>query len=67
MLHEICKEYRKLTGVTQCKLGKIKNISAFENGRSSNINYLNCYLELAKTRNELDVFLNLIKEGVNNG
>ena len=67
MLHEVCREYRKSTGVTQCKLGKVKNISAFENGRSSNINYLKRYLELAKSRNELDVFLNLIKEGVNNG
>ena len=67
MLHKICKDYRKLTGVTQCKLGNVKNISAFENGRSSNINYLNLYLELAKTRNELDFLLKLIKQGVING
>lgn len=66
MLHEICKDYRKETGTKQHELGNVKNISAFENGRSSNINYMQLYLELAKSRNELDLFLKLIKEGVNN-
>lgn len=67
MLHEICKNYRKDTGTKQHELGNVKNISAFENGRSSNINYLEIYLELAKNRNELDELLKRIKEGVNNG
>lgn len=67
MLHEICKDYRIGTGSKQHELGKVKNISAFENGRSSNINYLKLYLELAKNRNELDELLERIKEGVNNG
>lgn len=67
MLHEICKEYRKETGTKQHELGNVKNISAFENGRSSNINYFQLYLELAKNRKELELLLERIKEGVNNG
>ncbi len=66
MLYEICREYRKETGIKQHELGNVKNISAFENGRSSNINYLQLYLELAKSRNELDMLLKRIKEGVKN-
>lgn len=66
MLHEICKDYRIYTGTRQHELGNVKNISAFENGRSSNINHLQPYINLAKSRNELDELLKRIKEGINN-
>ena len=44
----------------------VKNLSAFEHGRSSNLLYLLEYMRLADERDELDEFVRLLMVIVNN-
>lgn len=67
MISTMCKKYRQSTGTTQQELGNVKNISAFENGRSTNINHLIPYMKLAMSRNEVDHFVCLIKDDIKRG
>lgn len=59
-LGQYCREYRKSKKISLKQLGgveNIKNLSAFESGRSSNLRHFMRYGELAKINGELDVFV----------
>lgn len=45
----------------------IKNLSAFENGRSSNLKHFEIYLKLSLSINCYEEFCSIIKEGLENG
>lgn len=60
MIGEYCRKYRIEKGATLIELtggSQIKTLSAFEMGRSSNINHLKPYIELSLKYNEVDLFL----------
>lgn len=60
MIGEYCRKYRIEKGATLIELtggSQIKTLSAFEMGRSSNINHLKPYIELSLQYNEVDLFL----------
>lgn len=60
MIGEYCRKYRIERGATLIELtggSQIKTLSAFEMGRSSNINHLKPYIELSLKYNEVDLFL----------
>lgn len=42
----------------------VSTISAFENGNSSNINHLFIYLHACKTKEEQEMFLNMLNEKI---
>lgn len=66
---EYCKQYRVSKNITLqkfCGEFNIKTISSFENGRSSNIEHLIRYVELSKSLNDNDMFINGLM-GVLNG
>lgn len=63
MLQNICKQFREQ--VLQITLKEMelktgtnhKTISAFENGRSNNINHLQLYIQCCTEQMEVDTFL----------
>lgn len=60
MIGEYCRKYRIEKGATLIELtggSQIKTLSAFEMGRSSNINHLKPYIELSLQYNEVYLFL----------
>lgn len=60
MVGDYCRKYRIEKGATLIELtggSQIKTLSAFEMGRSSNINHLKPYIELSLQYNEVDLFL----------
>ena len=60
MIGNYCREYRLKHGVTLKQLAgdKIGTISAFENGRSSNIEHLKLYMQLSIVMNDSPNFIN---------
>ena len=62
-IHEYCKQFRevelqKTLQELQAKTGvKLKTISAFENGRSTNINHINIYTVSCETQEQKELFL----------
>lgn len=74
MICDVCRAYRMGKGVTLRELSGddgekgAKSLSAFENGRSSNIKHLDKYINLAKELDDLPNFMGLlIKEYIRNG
>ena len=63
----MCKYFRKnALHLTLKQFSKLNNkpvssISAFENGRSTNINFLQLYLVSCETQQEREIFLRLIR------
>lgn len=63
----ICKYFRKnVLHLTLKQFSKLNNkpvssISSFENGRSTNINFLELYLVTCELQKEREMFLRLIK------
>lgn len=53
-LHKTLKEVSRETGVS------VATLSAFENGRSSNANLLECYLVSCETKEDVSYLTNLI-------
>lgn len=54
-----CRDYRKRKKVMLHEFDcNIKTTSAFENGRSSNMNLITFYLSVALIHGEVDVFMN---------
>lgn len=54
-----CRDYRKRKQMVLHDFDcNIKTISAFENGRSSNMNLITLYVNIAFIHNEVDVFMN---------
>lgn len=56
-LNEYCRIYRVTRNINLKDVGVVKNISAFEHGRSSNYKHFLSFLKIAKDRNELDEFI----------
>ena len=63
-LHRACYMWRVSAGLTQSQIygsEKVKAVSAFENGRSTNINHFERYLEIAiemDQKSEFDYYVN---------
>lgn len=64
--NETCRRYRLLVGATladiaaESEKANVKNVSAFEHGRSTNINHVtNYYRHAIRTKNE-NLFLDLM-------
>lgn len=56
---EYCATYRRSKGVSQSDLGiNFKTVSAFENGRSTNIKLLTLYVNIAVLHDEVTQFMN---------
>lgn len=58
-LYRACYMWRTSVGLTQQQIygsDKVKVVSAFENGRSTNINHFERYLELAIELNDKESF-----------
>lgn len=66
MLGNYCRQYRLEKSVTLTSISDnmthLKALSSFEHGRSSNINHLKVYIELAKQLNDLDNFVSGLVE-----
>lgn len=65
MIGRYCRKYRMSKGATLrgiCYENEVKTLSAFEHGRSSNIEHLKKYFELSVTLNDVDNFMNGLKE-----
>lgn len=65
MIGNYCREYRLKHGVTLKQLSgdRIGTLSAFENGRSSNIEHLKLYMQLSVAMNDAPNFVDgLAKE-----
>jgi hypothetical protein len=65
-----CKKYRESKNITLIELGgedQVKNLSAFEHGRSSNYNHLLKYVLLSLSLKDNDNFMNGLGEVVRNG
>ena len=62
-LLNFCREFRTetlrltLQDVEDISLTPVKTLSAFENGRSTNINHLNLYYLLCKTKEQRALFI----------
>ena len=70
MIHEICRRYRLQKMVKLSEVDSetdIKTLSAFEMGRSSNINHLYKYVELSKKFNEFNYFMLMITNDLRKG
>ena len=68
LIGEYCRKYRTDKGVTLKELGgdeQVKNLSAFEFGRSSNIAHFIKYVELATLMDEEQEFMVGFLETVN--
>lgn len=64
----VCKQYRNKHGITLRELGGdeyVQRLSAFEHGRSSNINLISFYLDLAFDYGEKEELLIKIFGGDN--
>lgn len=69
-IQEFCKDFR--TNYLKITLQEVqdnydipfKALSAFENGRSSNINHLNTYYLLCKTQKDLNEFIKGIGDAI---
>ena len=59
MIGNYCREYRLKHGVTLKQLSgdRIGTLSAFENGRSSNIEHLKLYMQLSVAMNDTHNFV----------
>ena len=60
MIGEYCRKYRINKGATLKELtegGQIKTLSAFEMGRSSNIEHLKLYVKLSIDKNDMFNFM----------
>ena len=69
MIGDYCRKYRLCKNVTLKQLGgedQVKNLSAFEHGRSTNINHLLKYINLSKEYNELELFMCGLQELLEN-
>lgn len=69
MIGDYCRKYRLCKNVTLKQLGgedQVKNLSAFEHGRSTNINHLLKYINLSKEYNELELFMRGLQELLEN-
>lgn len=70
-INSYCREYRIRKGKTLkdvSKGGKVKSLSAFEMGRSSNISHFEKYISLAISLNDIEDFANgLFNIGDENG
>lgn len=68
MIGKYCREYREKCKVTLIELGgedQVKNLSAFEHGRSSNIKHLEKYIKLSKVHGDSVEFLIGLGEIIN--
>lgn len=65
---KVCKQFRTDLNVKLIELtnNNYKNLWSFENGRSTNINHLSLYIELAFKRGELETLYNAITNEVMN-
>jgi len=61
MIGSYCRAYRTVKNVTLLELGgdekMVKTLSAFEHGRSTNMNHLVIYIKLSHTLNDHDSFM----------
>ena len=67
MINRACVKFRNDSGLRQCDivpLEEIKNLSAFENGRSSNIKYLEYYYIAAIKHGLINVLETYIKQEI---
>lgn len=67
---EYCRKYRESKQVTLQELGgvdQIKNLSAFEHGRSTNVNHLTKYVLLSIAQKDNVAFMAGLTEVVRNG
>lgn len=67
---EYCRKYRESKQVTLQELGgadQIKNLSAFEHGRSTNVNHLTKYVLLSVIQKDNVAFMAGLTEVVKNG
>lgn len=67
----ICRAYRMASKISLANLGQdgqrgAKLLSAFEQGKSSNIKHLETYMKLADSNGDLPYFLNQLAEEVIN-
>lgn len=65
--HIACAEWRKKQGILQASImgaEKVKNISAFENGRSTNIEILYQYIETAVREGSLDALMSSLSANI---
>lgn len=68
MVGDYCRRYRLSKGVTLKELGgedQVKNLSAFECGRSSNISHFIKYVQLSILFDEEQEFLTGFSEEIN--
>lgn len=69
MIGQFCRGYRLSKGVRLIDLtlgGQIKTLSAFEMGKSSNVNHLITYIELSQMLGDSDNFMNQLNEAIKN-
>lgn len=66
-LNKVCRDYRKAVGVTLYDIERharvavdYRLLSAFENGRSSNMNHVEAYHTHAKATGNLETFIRLM-------
>lgn len=68
MICKICKQFREENGASLKRIAldsvSIKALSAFENGRSSNIKYLELYFKYAQAIGKENEFMNEVKKGI---
>lgn len=66
MIGNYCREYRLTHGITLKELTgehRVKTLSAFEMGRSSNMEHLKLYVKLSVVKNDTNNFMiGLVKE-----
>lgn len=70
MIGEYCRNYRMNLNLTLNDVGgfeQVKNLSAFEHGRSSNIDHLVKYIKLSASLNDEANFIHGLFEVVKNG
>ena len=70
MIGQYCRDYRVQHNVTLKELGgeeQVKNLSAFESGRSSNMKHLLLYIQLSFKLNDQYNFVKGLKDILENG
>lgn len=72
-IYKFCKKFRENTlQITLQEMEQItgvnfKTISAFENGRSTNINHINLYIDSCTNSDHDEIFLAGVKQAIKDG
>ena len=70
LIGQYCRDYRVKNNITLKELGgedQVKNLSAFESGRSTNMHHLLRYIQLSYLLNDQHNFIKGLKDILDNG